>query len=157
MSASVFNRDISPLVPDDAKEFLGKGRGYRYNAPVVIETMLARRVETATRHIKATPSAPADPMLAGDGDSPALERYRLAKAKEAELKYSRDLGKWMSLEDIREGCGVIAARIRGACESLQRQFGPGAREIMDEALEDAEREINVRFAEQEDLPGIDGS
>ncbi len=94
-------------------------------------------------------------MLVGGGDSPALERYRLAKAKEAELKYMRDLGKWMSVDDIREGCGIITARIRCACEALQLQYGHGAYEIISEAIDDAEREINARFAEQPELPGLD--
>jgi len=46
---------------------------------------------------------------------------------------------------MRESLGRIAAILRGAGDALQRQFGPAALEVLYEALDDAEREVERVF------------
>lgn len=48
-------------------------------------------------------------------------------------------------DSSREALGRIAVIIRGAGEALQRQFGPEAADVLFEAMDDAEREIDRFF------------
>ena len=50
-------------------------------------------------------------------------------------------------DEAREALGRIAAIIRGAGETLQRQFGSEAAGVLFEAMDDAEREIERSFGE----------
>ena len=76
-------------------------------------------------------------LLNGDVSSPALERYREERAKLARLDRLEREGTLVSRDEIREGLGRIAAILRTAGETLQRQYGNGAVEILDDALDDA--------------------
>ena len=40
--------------------------------------------------------------------SPALERYRLARAEREELACERDLGKWIAVDDVHTGMSILA-------------------------------------------------
>jgi hypothetical protein len=44
-------------------------------------------------------------------------------------------------DDVREALGRVATMLRSAGETLQRQFGPAAGDILYEAISDAEREL----------------
>ncbi len=77
-----------------------------------------------------------DPALAGK-TSPALERYRIAKAKREELAYKRDLGEWIPRKDVHAGLALFIPILRRAGETLQRQYGSGAHNILDEAIVNA--------------------
>ena len=87
----------------------------------------------------ARPQAiPGDDPLLADGDSPALERYRLAKAKHAEL----DLEHRRSQLIDREKCRVVLSRwavvIRRMGEKLARRHGNDAAETVNQALEECQ-------------------
>ena len=87
-----------------------------------------------------------DPLMSGS-DSPHLEKYRKYKANLAELEYYRRLGNWIPREDVHSGLGECAAILRRAGETLQRQFGPDALDVIRGALEEFRAVILVRFAE----------
>lgn len=84
-----------------------------------------------------------DPLLRGDG-SPALERYREARAKLADLDYRKRVGELIDVAAMHERHVRIAGRLRQAGELLGRKFGVDAQLILDEALEDVEREMLPR-------------
>jgi hypothetical protein len=86
-----------------------------------------------------------DPLLAGGGNSPALERYREERAALARLDRLEREGELLPREQVRESMGRIAAMLRAAGDTLQRQFGPAAVEILYEALDDAGREVDRSF------------
>jgi ParB-like chromosome segregation protein Spo0J len=46
---------------------------------------------------------------------------------------------------LLEGHYIIASILRGCGDTLQRNFGPEALDILNDALDDAEREINTNF------------
>lgn len=96
-------------------------------------------------------AAPDDELMQG-GNSPALERYREERAAMARLDRLEREQSLLPRDEAREGLGRIAARIRAAGEQLERQFGPGAREVLDEALNDADREIEQVFGGGTDEP-----
>ena len=86
-----------------------------------------------------------DDLLNATVSSPALERYREERALIARLDRLEREQALVPRDDVREGLGRIAAILRSAGETLQRQFGNDAVEILDEALSDAEREIESLF------------
>lgn len=92
-----------------------------------------------------------DVLLQG-ASSPALERYREERAALARLERLEREGRLIPRDQAREGMGRIAALLRGAGDALQQQFGAAAVEILDEALEDAMREIDRAFGKADDGP-----
>jgi hypothetical protein len=81
-----------------------------------------------------------DELLQGSG-SPALERYREERAAMARLDRLEREGSLLPRDDVREALGRVATMLRTAGETLQRQFGPAAGDILYEAISDAEREL----------------
>lgn len=83
---------------------------------------------------------PDDALMAGES-TPALERYREERAALARLDRLERERVLVNRQAIREGMGRISAVLRTAGDTLQRQFGPEALEILNEALAEAEREM----------------
>jgi hypothetical protein len=88
--------------------------------------------------------ADADPLLTGD-DTPALERYRTAKAKLAELDLDRQRGETVNLAKIRSGFATICQCLRDAGALLGREFGREAQRIIEDALTEANRLLDDQF------------
>ena len=88
-----------------------------------------------------------DALLQGDG-SPALERYREERAALARMDRLERERVLVRRDEVREGLGRIATIIREAGQSLQRQYGPGAAELLFEAMDEAGREVDRCFGEQ---------
>ncbi|MGE0770052.1 MAG: hypothetical protein AB7L90_26760 [Hyphomicrobiaceae bacterium] len=93
-----------------------------------------------------------DPLMQGGG-SPALERYREERAAMARLDRLEREQKLLPRDEVRESMARTAAILRAAGDTLQRQFGPAAVEILYEALDDAQREIDRSFGEAGNAPG----
>lgn len=85
-----------------------------------------------------------DPLMQGSG-SPALERYREERAAMARLDRLEREGSLLPRNEVRESLARIASILRSAGETLQRQYGNAAVEILHEALEDAQREVDRCF------------
>ncbi len=90
-----------------------------------------------------------DPLMQGSG-SPALERYREERALMARLDRLEREQELIPRDVARESLGRIAAILRAAGDALQRQFGPAAGEILYEALDDAQREMDRFFGDEPD-------
>lgn len=90
-----------------------------------------------------------DELLTGES-SPALERYREERAALARLDRLERERVLVNRQEIREGMSRIASVLRTAGDTLQRQFGPGALEILNEALAEAEREMERSDGEPTD-------
>lgn len=88
-----------------------------------------------------------DGLLSG-GASPALERYRDERAKLAKLERLEREQELLPREQVHEGLGRIANILRGVGDTLQKKFGPEALEILNEALDDAEQDIERMLGEQ---------
>jgi hypothetical protein len=89
-----------------------------------------------------------DPLMQGSG-SPALERYREERAAMARLDRLEREEALVPRGDVREALGRIAAVLRGAGDAMQREHGLTAAEILYEALDDAQREIERCFGPEE--------
>lgn len=84
-----------------------------------------------------------DDVLLQGSNSPALERYREERAELARLDRLERQRQLLPRDQLREALARIATIIRGAGDALQRQFGMPAVEILHEALDDAEREMET--------------
>jgi len=82
-------------------------------------------------------SSPDDPLLAG-GDSPALERYRLAKAKHAELDLEQRKGELIDKEKCRDVLARWGNVIRKMGDRLSKRFGIEANQMVSEAIDECE-------------------
>src|SRR4029078_913192 len=80
-----------------------------------------------------------DLLMQGNG-SAALDRYREERAAIAKLDRLEREVRLIPRDQARDSLGRVAVILRGAGDALQRQFGPGAVEILYEALDDASRE-----------------
>ena len=86
----------------------------------------------------------------GDPNSPALERYREERALLARLDRLERERSLVPRDEVREGLGRIAARLKAVGEALNRQYGPEALEILLEAMDDVERDIDRSFGDGSD-------
>jgi hypothetical protein len=85
-----------------------------------------------------------DPLMQGSG-SPALERYREERAAMARLDRLEREGELLPRDEVREALARVASILRSAGDTLQRQFGQGGLDILCEALDDAQREVDRCF------------
>ncbi len=92
-------------------------------------------------------AAVADDELLADGDgSPALERYRLARAQQEEIKLQTMRSDYVSIDDIRTLLMETAALYRGATERLIREFGNDAGDIIATAIDEADHRWSQRWS-----------
>lgn len=117
--------------------------GLPFGGPQIDLTALARALHDFLA-ANAAKLASDDPMLSG-GSSPALEDYRREKAIMARLDRLERERALMPRDQVRDSMGRTAAIIRAAGETLQRQYGNEALDILVEALADAEREMLRAF------------
>ncbi|MCP4591815.1 MAG: hypothetical protein GY842_13850 [bacterium] len=80
-----------------------------------------------------------DAAMAAGGPSPALERWRRARATLAELEVGQKRGQLLPRDQVRELHSRMAGVLRSAIDRLQREFGDGAFEAIDEALMSAQQ------------------
>jgi phage terminase Nu1 subunit (DNA packaging protein) len=97
-----------------------------------------------------------DPLLAGVV-SPALERYRQARATLAELEVSQKRSQLVSLEAVTQGLAVFASTMRSAFDTLQRQFGQEAYAVVANALDDAESILQRAIGQPKDKGDSDAN
>ena len=76
-----------------------------------------------------------DPLLA-DVDSPALERYRLAKAMHAELDLAHRRGELLDKEKARDVLSRWAVLIRRMGERLSKKYGNEAAIAINDTLQE---------------------
>jgi len=86
-----------------------------------------------------------DPSVAGCA-SPAMERKRQIEVKLLDLKLQRERGQWIERSVVHEGHNRIGGLLRVAGEALLRQFGPAAQKILNDALDNSQREIDRLLA-----------
>lgn len=146
-----FDREVRPLIP--AADVRRQSRPHRYRGRAVIDAWvrkeIARNTRSGPRHKRngGGPTDSDDPLLVG-ASSPALERYRSARAEAAELDLDVRRGRLVEADSFRVGVERIAAILREAGESMERSGFREARDMLVEAIDDAEVEIVRMFADE---------
>lgn len=95
-----------------------------------------------------------DPLMAGPSEgSEGLERYRKARAAIAELDLAERRGELIRRDLLRAVMSRAAAPLRAAGEQLTRRFSEDARQILDEGLEEFQRNANEFLGGNETTDG----
>ena len=120
-----FAKTVRPLIdPADIRNAGERGR-------VMIR---ARGAINAWTEHKASRVAGGDPLLAAGGPSPALERYRTAKARDAEMDLALRERTHVDANEIGGELRRFAGVMRRAIEQVQREYGNDPAEILIEAI-----------------------
>lgn len=121
--------------------------GLPIGGPEIDATLLAPALHAflAANARKLAGSDADDPSLAGMA-SPALERKRQLDCQRLELLLERERGLWIERTVVHDGHNRIGSILRVAGEALLRQFGSAAQKILNDALDNCEREIDRLLA-----------
>jgi hypothetical protein len=142
MTKQGFHTNIRPLIaPADINT---ENREVKIRARGAIDALLAKRLSQAA-------AKAADPLLAG-GDSEALERYRRLRGDLVELEIHRQRGMLIPRDKLAPSFSTFASAIRKAGEKLELKFGADARDILVEALDDAEAAVRRSIQESGATP-----
>jgi len=147
-----FDERVRPKLGADA--VLGRGAALRYDLTAVVAALVDYRVE---QQRAAAEAGGGDPMMSGGGggpgDSPALERYRLARAIAEERRNDEAAGLLVRRDLVVDGLrqGITAARASG--EKLVRFFGNEAGLLYNEGIDEFERAALRAVAGREDAAG----
>lgn len=87
-----------------------------------------------------------DPMFSGPPND-AKERYQLAQARMAEHKLEQLKGRLVDRDEMLRALTPLFERIRLVGETLQREFGPGAHQLLDDALSESEDDLENLFGD----------
>jgi phage terminase Nu1 subunit (DNA packaging protein) len=101
---------------------------------------------------KAKPVIPpgADELLVAEGDSPGLERYRLAKAALAELELEERKGALLSREKARLALNRWASIIRRLGERFGKRYGREAAMALNDAITECQHVVDHEFVDSVD-------
>lgn len=80
----------------------------------------------------------ADPEMTG-AVSPALERFRNARADLAELERDQKRKELVPRHEVHQVMGQVADVLRNAGTVLGKRWGAEARRVLDKAIDDAQR------------------
>jgi|GEM_PF-2091175 hypothetical protein len=142
-------KTITPHAPESARR---KVKGVpQYHIPTLITAYTQHRIDQhdkKQRKTAAQSAAAGDEMLSGppglpEGSSPALEAYRVERAAMAKLERLEREQALLPRDAVHDALARVANILRGAGETLQRSYGPEAQAALDEALDDAENEIDA--------------
>ncbi len=82
-----------------------------------------------------------DPMMVGDSNSEALERYRLARAQREEIKLAEDCEQVIKRDRYLDFNRTFFAPLRLAQETFKRKQDHDAFQIVDEAIDEMGRRL----------------
>jgi phage terminase Nu1 subunit (DNA packaging protein) len=99
------------------------------------------------------PAEPSDDPLLAEGDSPGLERYRMAKAAIAELDLDERKGVLLSTEKVRAVHARWATIFKRMGERVGKRYGADAAITVNDAIEECERVIENEFGERDIIDG----
>lgn len=82
-----------------------------------------------------------DPMLNGE-ESEGLERYRMARAQQEEIKLAEKRGQVVMVEGFMDCARVILAPFKRLAETFKRQQNHDVFSLVEEATSEVERGLN---------------
>lgn len=140
ISVVYFDREVKPVTPADA--YRRRGRCLMCNAPVILRAWRDAAIDKVRAECM-------DPDATGP-NTPSLERLRAVKCDLAKLEYARRTRELVPRVEVHEMCTKLALILRGTGDVLLRQFGQSAANVLDQALERFERELEEDETESED-------
>lgn len=118
--------------------------------PRIDMTRLVRQFHDllAKHWVKFSAEASAEDLMKGGGNSPALERYRAAKAEREELELAvkrRELVPWA---EMKEKLGGLGAMTRSRFEAMERAGGPTVRREIELLMDDWQQAVVDWFPDE---------
>ena len=98
-----------------------------------------------SRHRHRLATVDSDEMQMRSGESHTLERWRLAKAKIAEIELEEKLETIILIDSVRDSLITMAHVLRGVGEKLRHHFGQAAADVLNEGFEDLDRTYQVKY------------
>lgn len=137
-------RIVASLGEDDTRKTTGRGQALEFWAPAIVQRLVAM----------AESSGGGDPLLAGGSDSPALERFREARADREELELGIRRKELIDVAEFLQWWDAeIAAPLHKGLEKLQRKFGPDAFDLIATVFRHTESTVSGRFEPEEENSG----
>jgi phage terminase Nu1 subunit (DNA packaging protein) len=128
--------DAYSVSADTVKRWRSEGMPGKSQQWVLKDISHWLRTDGPWRQNAKAPVPIGEDLLLSEGDSPALERYRLAKAKHAELDLEHRKGELIEVTPCREALARWAVLIRRMGERLAKRYGNDASEMVNESLEE---------------------
>lgn len=135
VSRSYFDRELRRALPPGCERKVGN-RVWLHGR-TVIETWADNRGRGFPKRTNGNGNGtgsghrPDEETILMSGDSPALERYRLAKAKREEIQLARDREEIIDRSDCARVLQRVASHLRGLGGALARRFGREAHALLD--------------------------
>lgn len=85
--------------------------------------------------------------------SPALERWREEKYRLARLDRQERESTYLHVDTVHAGLSLMSGILRKLGESMQRHHGAEAHQLVDEAVDDWERELDRLFGDHDNSDG----
>jgi phage terminase Nu1 subunit (DNA packaging protein) len=126
--------DIYAVGLDTVKRWRAEGMPGKNGQYVLHDISKWLRTDGPWKRFDAPSQVSDDPLLA-EGDSPALERYRLAKAKHAELDLEHRKGELIEVGKCRDILGQWASVIRKMGDRVSKRFGIEANLMVTDAID----------------------
>lgn len=98
-----------------------------------------------SRHRHRLSTDDSDEVLMRSGESPTLERWRLAKAQLAEIELEEKIGTILHINDVLVFVGTMADIVRRVGERLQRSYGQPAADVLNDGIDDLERIYELKY------------
>lgn len=143
VNAQQFDRRYRPHIPKKLIAASGTGRRTQFRPEAVraiVDALLQAEREKAQM-------ANDEAMLLEDGNtnSPAIERYRLAKAKLAELDLAEKQGNLIRPHLATTALTIVASKLRRLGERLARKHGNQVGDAIDRTLTECQTEMERTF------------
>ncbi len=126
----VFYQTYRPHIPESAKRM--DGQRVMLHLPSAIKAWVKHREDYITQQF-------ADPDMVGDGEG--LDRFRMARAQQEEMKLEQMRKTHVPLADLNAALGQLSGILRTAGNNLQRQYGNAAGEILNQAIDEFEKRM----------------
>ncbi len=88
--------------------------------------------------------------LEADGSSPALERFRQARAEHAELDLAQRRGEVVEVAPLQEALAALSSLGRRRAEAMERAGGAAVRREFDEVLDDMRDAVDRWFPDDDE-------
>jgi phage terminase Nu1 subunit (DNA packaging protein) len=116
-----------------------------YDLPARIQWRIAELEAKHAAELEEANSVSDRLFFNNGGSSPALERYRNARAKMAELQLKEKLQNVIRRDLVHDGFGIIFGQLRAASQRLRDRHGAKAGKVLDDCFVQMRREIRAHF------------
>jgi hypothetical protein len=129
--------NVNPRQVDELRERVPEDAIKRVDRIVFLHGR--RFLDARDRAVERADERDAEALMTEGADSPAMERFRLARAQLAELELSERTAQVVRLDKLEPAIARFASILRKAGETITRLHGNDAGNVLIEAIDEAVR------------------